>query len=144
MTRKQTETAEAEAVEQLDPERMQVDECEWRHASSSLFDEVEDALLEMAAANNARPVGGADSDRFALVRTPDALAIDLGATGGRITLSRSVALQQLSLDSHSGTFNFAYNPVTREWTDPHTGTEVRGLLTRDLLAVRKGVPGPQM
>jgi hypothetical protein len=59
---------------------------------------------------------------------------------GVITLRADPPLKAVLLETHSGTFSYQYNPTTREWHEPHTGDDLRGTLTRDLLAHRKGSP----
>ena len=104
------------------------------------MDEIEDAVLGMAEAYQ-HPHGHskAEDEMFKVDRHTESLSFNLGGSG-TITLRRDPALKAVTLDTTSGTFNFFFNPITHEWKEPHTGHELRGLLTRDLSALRKGMP----
>lgn len=72
--------------------------------------------------------------------------MELGEQAGSIELARDCNNRQVVLKSISGTYSYSFNPVTREWKAASTtlvaggGDNLYGLLTRDLLNVRKGVP----
>lgn len=59
---------------------------------------------------------------------------------GTITLRVDPPLKAMLLETLTGTNSYQYNPTTSEWHEPRTGDDLRGLLTRDLLAQRKGSP----
>lgn len=95
--------------------------------------------MAMQAANNQQ--GGPYGDDFRVQRDPDSVTVDLGPSyGQKIVLARDVASKALTLATTSGTYQYLYNPVTREFRNPTNHDEIRGLLTRDLMALHKGVP----
>jgi hypothetical protein len=136
LTRADTADAEARSLELTSIEGPPV--------SDAALEAAWDALLDSTAAA-LRPVveSGARLERMGRNGLRLHVGDDVGTTAPAsmpVELTRAPDGRGAALSTRSGQFTFHYNAATGAWREAHIGTDLQGLLTRDVLATHTGTP----